>query len=178
MNSSYLKTSPENELLTSYKQYAEARQQFLTQLKLPNSCRDPLAEFCEQLVGHLLNAQIAPSRVQKGYDLISSQHRRIQVKYLANATLPWVNGHLIHFTNDIDDFALVIFQSLQIEAILIFPRESLIDVCLKLKKRHPRQATELQLTRANYLALLQQKEHFAQLGVRVIQFDQGGNPIK
>jgi len=60
------------ELLTHFKTYTNSRAQFLNAIGLPNSCRDPFAEFSEILVSKLLPANLAESRVQRGFDLIST----------------------------------------------------------------------------------------------------------
>ena len=80
-----------SELLDAFRVYADARLKFLSQIGRGASCRDPLAEFSEVLVACLLNAKPADSRVQKGYDPIRPNGRRVQVKYLANPQHPWVN---------------------------------------------------------------------------------------
>lgn len=113
------------ELLSEFQAYSKARSQFLDQLNLSKSCRDPLAEFSEILVGKILNATLADSRVQKGYDLIRPNQRLVQVKYLLNPSRSWINEHPIRFPPLVDEYALVIFISLQLESVVVFHRETL-----------------------------------------------------
>ena len=137
------------ELLSQFQAYSKARSQFLEQLNLSKSCRDPLAEFSEILLSKILNATLADSRVQKGYDLIRPNQRLVQVKYLLNPSKVWINEHPIKFPPLVDEYALVIFISLQLESVLIFQRETLSQVCALLAKAHPNQDTTLQFTRRN-----------------------------
>jgi hypothetical protein len=71
-----------NNLLAQFRAYASARISFVGHLKRDRSCRDPLAEYSEVLVGLLLEAKHADSRVQQYYDLIRPNGRRVQVKYV------------------------------------------------------------------------------------------------
>ena len=114
-----------DELVSQFQSYSKSRSRFLEQLNLSKSCRDPLAEFSEVLVGKLLNATLADSRVQKGYDLVKPNQRLVQVKYLCNPSGNWINEHPIKFPDSVDEYALVIFVSLQLESVLVFQRETL-----------------------------------------------------
>ena len=121
---------PELSVDTSlYRTYSEARRQFLRTLGCDDSCRDPLSEFAERLVCQQLGGTLATSRVQKGYDLITPDGRRVQVKYLANPSGPWRNGHAVAFNDQMDDYAVVFFEGLDVRAILLFRRETLAGVC-------------------------------------------------
>jgi hypothetical protein len=159
------------ELLSQFQTYSKARSQFLEQLNLSKSCRDPLAEFSEILVGKILNATLADSRVQKGYDLIRPNQRLVQVKYLLNPSRVWINEHPIKFPLMVDEYALVIFVSLQLESVLVFQRETLNQVCSLLAKAHPNQDTTLQFTRRNYKTILAEKSKFEELGLEIYQFE-------
>ena len=159
------------ELLSQFQIYSKARGQFLEQLNLSKSCRDPLAEFSEILVGKILNATLADSRVQKGYDLIRPNQRLVQVKYLLNPSRVWINEHPIIFPSTVDEYALVIFVALQLEAVLVFQRETLSQVCSLLAKAHPNQDTTLQFTRRNYETILSEKSKFEKLGLEVYRFE-------
>ena len=159
-----------NALLAGYQSYAAARARFLAGLDLAVSCRDPLSEFSERLTAVLLGAQIAPSRVQKGYDLIKPDGRRVQVKYLSNPEGRWVNEHHIHLTDLADEYALVIFVALRLQSVLIFQLETLGQVCARLQKRHPEQDTTLQLTHRNIRAILADPAGFTPLGVAIHRF--------
>jgi hypothetical protein len=95
-------------LVEQYHTYATARVRFLAELLQDRSCRDPLAEFSEVIVSRLLNAQLAPSPVQKGYDMTKPDGRRVQVKYLSNPGAGWINWHTGQFMG-CDDYALTKF---------------------------------------------------------------------
>jgi hypothetical protein len=159
------------ELLSQFQNYSKARGQFLEQLNLSKSCRDPLAEFSEILVGKLLNATLADSRVQKGFDLIRPNQRLVQVKYLLNPSRVWINEHPLKFPPMVDEYALVIFIALQLETVLVFHRENLSQVCSLLAKAHPNQDTTLQFTRRNYETILSKKSEFEKLGLEVFRFE-------
>jgi len=159
------------ELLSQFQIYSKSRSQFLEQINLSKSCRDPLAEFSEVLVGKILNATLADSRVQKGYDLIKPNQRLVQVKYLCNPSRNWINEHPIKFPDTVDEYALVIFVSLQLESVLVFQRETLSQVCSLLAKAHPNQDTTLQFTRRNYETILSKKSKFEKLGLEVYSFE-------
>jgi hypothetical protein len=130
-----------------------------------------LAEFSEILVSRILNATLADSRVQKGYDLIRPNQRLVQVKYLLNSSKVWINEHPIKFPPLVDEYALVIFVGLQLEAVLVFRRETLSQVCALLAKAHPNQDTTLQFTRRNYETILSGKSKFEKLGLEVYRFE-------
>ncbi len=159
------------ELLSQFESYSKSRGRFLEQLNLSKSCRDPLAEFSEVLVGKLLNATLADSRVQKGYDLIKPNQRLVQVKYLCNPSRNWINEHPVKFPDSVDEYALVIFVSLQLESVLVFQRETLWQVCALLGKTHPNQDTTLQFTRRNYENIISGKSEFEKLGLEIFRFE-------
>src|SRR6266446_4507418 len=99
---------PELSVDTSlFRAYSEARRQFLRTIGCDDSCRDPLSEFAERLVCQQLGGALADSRVQKGYDLITADERRVQVKYLANPVGAWRNGHAVILSEEMDDYAVV-----------------------------------------------------------------------
>ena len=145
--------------------YRDARRQFLHAIGCDTSCRDPLSEFSERLVCQLLNGTLATSRVQKGYDLITQDGNRVQVKYLANPSGRWRNEHTIVFAPETDRYALVFFEDFEVEAVLIFPRERLSEACFALKKRHPDQENKLQFTQVNYRSIVNNVADFEKLGV-------------
>jgi len=158
------------DLLSEYRTYAFARGRFLNELGRATSCRDPLSEFSEVLVARLLGARIAASRVQEGYDLIRRDGRHVQVRSLANAGENWTNEHHVKFAEGVDDYALVIFMSLQVRSVMIFRRDTISHVCAELKKRHSCQEATLQLTKRNYVRIVQEIAKFRALGVEVRQF--------
>lgn len=158
------------ELLAYYHEYAQIRKRLLTRIKIPSSCRDPLAEFSEVFVATLLGARMADSRVQKGFDLIKQNGRRVQVKYLCNPDQNWINEHTIRFVKEVEDYALVIFEGLQLKSVLIFPKKDTSKVAKLLKKRHANQDKSIQLTHRNYLTILERRSEFAALGVEIFQY--------
>ena len=121
----------------------------------------------------LLDAEPATNRVQRGWDLSTPAGRRVQVKYLANPSGSWINGIAITFgsdpadTDNPHDFAVVFFEALLPVSVIVFGREQLADVYVRLRKRHPNPGTTLQLTEANYRAIVADSKGFAQLGVSV-----------
>lgn len=149
-----------------FRAYSEARRQFLRTLGCDESCRDPLSEFAERLVCQQLGGTLANSRVQKGYDLTTPDGRRVQVKYLANPAGGWRNEHPVIFSEDMDDYAVVFFEGLDVRVIIVFQRETLGEVCAALRKRHPNQERVLLLTQANLNTLVGRAEEFEQFGVR------------
>lgn len=151
--------------ISSYQIYAEARRQFLRTLGCDDSCRDPLSEFAERLVNQQLDGTLASSRVQEGYDLVTPNGRRVQVKSLANPSGTWRNGHTLVFSDNIDDYAVVFFEDLEVRAIIVFCRETLSQVCAALKKRHANQDKTLHIYQANLNTILANPTAFAALGV-------------
>jgi hypothetical protein len=128
-----------------------------------------LAEFAEQVALAAVGGEMAQSRVQKGWDFIDRDGRRVQVRYLANPSNWWVNEHLVDFRGDgCDRYALVIFEALDLVGLVIFERDGLEAVCTALKKRHPNQAETLQFTAANFGAIVADPERFAALGAQFI----------
>ena len=129
--------------------------------------RGPLAEFSEILVSALTGAELAESAVQKGWDLRSESGDTTQVRYLANPSGEWVNGHEVRFTPGVDRYVLVIYESLDPVGVVIFDGRSLAEVCTRLGKRHPNQETTLQLTPRNLRQLRDESEFVAGLQVHV-----------
>lgn len=155
------------EMLTALRTYREARGAFLRALGCDTSNRDPFAEFSEHLVAGLLDAELAASRVQKGYDATTSDGDRVQVRYLANPGDRWVNEHLVDFRADCDRYALVVFEAFDPKSVVVFQRATLGAVCAALGKRHPNQDVVLQLTERNYRQLLAERADFRRHGVEV-----------
>jgi hypothetical protein len=154
-------------LLAAIRRYSVARGEFLAELGLAGSNRDPLAEFSESFVAGLLGGTLADSRVQKGYDLVDPRGRFVEVRYLANPAGHWINEHRVTFTEDLDAYALVLFENLLPVGVVVFPRLAMKAVGMALGKRHPNQDITLQFTRANWRALVERKREFATLGVRL-----------
>ena len=107
--------------------------------------------------------------MQAGYDITLTDGRTVQVKYLANPGGPWVNEHHIRSLVGVDHYAVVIYEAFELKAVLVFPAD-LTDVCARLGKRHPRQESELQLTRRNYEAICKDLDTYEQYGVQVFTF--------
>lgn len=155
------------EMLDALRTYRDARATFLRGLGCDASNRDPFAEFSELLVAGLLDAELAASRVQKGYDVTTPDGDHVQVRYLANPGGRWVNEHLVDFRGDCDRYALVVFEAFDPKSVVVFNRSTLPDVCAALGKRHPNQDVVLQLTQRNYRQLLADHKEFARLDVVV-----------
>jgi len=152
-------------LLEALGTYRAARQEFLTALGCEGSNRDPFAEFGEHVALAVVGGEMAVSRVQKGWDFLDTDGRRVQVRYLANPAGAWVNEHLVDFRgNGCDRYALVFFEALDVLGLIVFDREHIADVGAALNKRHPGQDVTLQLTAANYRAIAADPERFAALG--------------
>lgn len=158
-----------SELLNSLRVYRDARRTFLDALGCPVSNRDPLAEFAERLTAAVLGGELAASRVQKGYDLTTESGERVQVRYVANPSERWVNGHPIDFRGDgCDLYALLVVEDLDPKALLVFSKEGLPAVCAKLGKHHANAGVTLDLYQANYKTLMAAPSDFESHGVRVI----------
>lgn len=158
-----------DDLIDALQAYRTARTVILDVLEIPSSNRDPMAEFSERFVAALLGGALAPNRVQAGYDVTLEDGGTVQVKYLANPAGPWVNEHHVRSLAGVDQYALVIFEAFELKAVLVFPAD-LTQVCGRLAKRHPRQDSELQLTRRNYQAICNEVDTYEQLGVQVFTF--------
>lgn len=155
--------------LSALQTYLSARQALLREIDCCGSCRDPLAEFSEYVVARQLNARLADSRVQKGFDLVDPAGRRIQVKYVSNPNGKWINEHTVVFPIEADVYALVVFEAFELRAVLVFPRESMPSAGRLLGKRHPDLERTLQLTQRNFLRILQEQDTFEALGLRVFR---------
>lgn len=154
------------ELREAFARYSAGRAELLEALGVKGSNRDPLAEFSERIVAALLDGELASNRVQRGWDVMAAG-RRVQVKYLANASEEvWVNEHHVQVTADMDEYGIVFFEGLLPVSVIIFPTDRLEPIGAALGKKHPNQTTTLQLTRGNYRQLISERDRFAQLGVR------------
>ena len=70
--------------------------------------------------------------------------------------------------NDLwDRYALVIYEELRPRRTLVFPAQ-LGAVGPALGKRHPRQESELQLTKRNHDQIVTEDDRFQKLGVEVL----------
>ncbi len=155
-------------VMTAFQRYREARMTLLSELQLQRSSnRDPLSEFSEWLVVHLVHGTLAGSPVQKGWDVRAPDGDRIQVKYLANATGHWVNEHPIWVNDEMDRYAVVIIEELQPQTVIVFPTRGLEAVAQALGKRNPNQHIHFDLTQTNYQRILADPALFQALGVQV-----------
>jgi hypothetical protein len=159
---------PDPRVLAVYNRYVEARDALLKELGLKRaSNRDPLCEFSEWLVATLVEGVLADSPVQKDWDVQGTDGEKIQVKYLANSAGVWVNEHEIKVNAQMDSYAIVIFEALLPQAVVIFPARNLAAVGEKLGKRHGSLDTTLQFTKANYQQICTDPTGFKSLGVRL-----------
>jgi hypothetical protein len=155
-------------ILTVYHRYVEARQSLLDALQLGRrSNRDPLSEFSEWLVAALVGGTLAESPVQPDWDVKTLEGEKIQVRYLANSAERWVNEHEIRVNERMDSYAIVIFEELLPEAVIIFPARNLETVSTALGKWHGDIHIALHFTQANYRYIRNNASRFRTLGVRL-----------
>jgi hypothetical protein len=155
------------ELLSALDDYRPARVRMLATLGLVSN-RDPLSELGEQVAQAVLGGNLADSRVQAHYDLVTGDGQAVQVKYLANTTdSAWVNEHTVLRHEDVPLYALVIFEAFRLAGMVVVPTTRLAEVGAALGKAHPRQDDELQFTRRNWLAIRADVPKYEALGVRV-----------
>ncbi|KGM11696.1 hypothetical protein N868_07825 [Cellulomonas carbonis T26] len=154
------------ELLSALAEYRSARRRLLDLLGLTASNRDPVPELAEHLVAGLLGGQIAASRVQAGWDVMTADGT-VQVRTLSNTdTDRWVNEHVVRSVAGVDRYALVILEDLTVSAVLVFPGD-LTRVGTLLGKRHGDQAATLQLTRQDFIHLMADRAGAATAGVQI-----------
>ncbi|HZN70098.1 MAG TPA: hypothetical protein VFC00_00205 [Micromonosporaceae bacterium] len=154
-------------LVAALDAYRQARQALLAAIGLPQSNRDPLAEFSEHLIAALTGAALATSRVRAGYDLILPDGEKVQVRYLANPDGAWVNEHLVQRVPGVGWYALVLFEAFSVVGVLALPTGRLAQLGRTLGKRHPRQDETLHLTRRNWCSIRDDPQRFRALGVMV-----------
>ncbi|MGH4013862.1 MAG: hypothetical protein ACRDSL_08010 [Pseudonocardiaceae bacterium] len=152
-------------LVAALEEYRHARERLLVVLG-HSSNRDPLAEMAEHLVTALIGGTLARNRVQKGWDIELPDGAKAQVKYLANASGPWINEHLVHRIEAVYWYVLVIIEAFAVRGVLAFPVD-LAPIGRALGKRHSSQDTTLQFTRANWQAIQSDPHLFQALGLRV-----------
>ena len=132
------------------------------------SNRDPFAEFAERIALAVIGGTMATSRVQKGWDFMDPEGRRVQVRYVANPEGEWVNGHVIDFRGGLcERYALLIVVAFEPKALLVFDAEHLGAVGMALAKRHGDLEHTLQLTQGNLATLVADPKRFEALGVLV-----------
>jgi hypothetical protein len=118
-------------------------------------------------VAAVLGGTLAEDRVQARYDVTLPDGRLVQVKYLANPPGSWVNGHTIVPPPGVHHYAIVFFEALLPVALITFAADRLGDLYDELHKRHPGRSAQLQLTQANYTAIVTDPARFKALGVQV-----------
>ncbi len=155
-------------LLEVYGTYQQARLSFLDSIGCAKSNRDPIAEFSERLVAALTLGELAKNRVQKDYDVILPTGEFVQVKYLTNPKGMDVNGLEIRFPNDVQKFAVVYFEDLNLHGVLLIDRCGLEPIYDRLRKRHKGRGELLLLLSANVETILSHKDEFRKLGVEVL----------
>ncbi len=126
------------EIVSSLQPYVDARQSLLRAVGATGSNRDPLSELTETVVAQLLDGVPAKSRVNKGWDLQRSDGRTVEVKYVANGSYSWINGHDIRFPAGRDEHALVLIVDLVPQVLLVFDQASATRCYEGLKKYHDR----------------------------------------
>ncbi len=157
------------ELVEALERYREARLKLLGVLGLPLSNREPLTQWSEHLVAAVLGGQLAENPVQPDWDVTTSAGEKVQVRSLTNkAGLPgaWVNEHRVVIPPGVHRYALVIFEGLHPLTVLIFPAD-LRAINAELKKQTKDQESVLELTRANYLNIVQNPAVFQRLGIGI-----------
>ena len=147
--------------------YCEARRELLKAVGVSDSCRDPLAEFAEWIVARWTNGRLADSRVERGYDVISSDGRKLQIKCLSNPAHVARNGIVVRIPPEADDFVVVWYKDLTLQAIVLMPRKSFADVYTRLGKRHSEPGERLDLYEADIDRMLKSHTEFTSLGVRI-----------
>ncbi len=126
------------EIVSLLPRYVDARQSLLRAVGATNSNRDPLSELAETVVAQLLDGVPAKNRVNKGWDLKRSDERTVEVKYVANGSGSWINGHDIRFPAGRDEHALVLIVDLVPQVLLVFDQASATRCYEGLKKYHDR----------------------------------------
>lgn len=152
----------------SLARYRAARVELLGGLRPGN--RDPLVEWSERFVAELLDGTLAPSPVQKDWDVeVGSEH--VQVRYLANAPGHWVNEHRVTSLPGADRYAMSSSRRSPPALCSCSPTTS--------PRSAPRSASGTRtriacssFTQANYRAVIGEPDRFRGLDVRVFTLDQ------
>jgi hypothetical protein len=159
-------------LLDECEAYRGSRLRLLDAIGVPDSNRDPLAEFAEVITCSVLQGRMAESRTQKGWDVRTSEGERVQVRYLANRTGDWQNWHWVASDKKRWDwYALVVYEDLSPTTIHMFPSADLTPICSALEKRHEDQAMYLRFTWGNHRAIRENPARFEALGMRFFNLE-------
>jgi hypothetical protein len=108
----------------------------------------------------------APCR-RVGWDVRGPDDERIQVKYLANPVGRWVNEHEIRVNERMDSYAIVIYEALLPQAVIVFPKYNLEVVGAPLGKRSSNLDIGFWFTQANYRHVCNEIAIFNTLGIRL-----------
>jgi hypothetical protein len=125
-------------IVDTFRDYVAVRKQLLESVEAEGSNRDPLAELAERMAAVLLDAVPAKSRVNKGWDVRRRDGRTVEVKYVANSSDSWVNGHDVSFPPGRDEHALVVIVNLVPQFLLVFNEVSATRCYEGMKKSHDR----------------------------------------
>jgi hypothetical protein len=79
----------------------------------------------------------------------------------------WVNEHEIRVNERMDSYAIVVFEALLPQAVLVFPVRNLEAIGKALGKRHSNLSATLQFTQANYRRICEDAASFNILGIRL-----------
>lgn len=109
---------------------------------------------------------MAVSRVQAFHDLTTPDGLTVQVRYLANPNIAWVNEHAVRVLPGVDRYALVLFEAFTVTGVVMFPPD-LTAICDALGKRHGERDVTLQFTRRNWSAICDDPDRFRALSVRI-----------
>jgi hypothetical protein len=75
--------------------------------------------------------------------------------------------HTGHRIDGVQLYALVLFETFSVTAVLVFPLDALTPICAALGKRHPRQDELIQFTRTNWWTIRNDTMRFQTLGITV-----------
>lgn len=158
-----------SEVWSVFEEYREARLKLLAAIGPSDSQRDPLTDLGEWLVYRLMGGTLAPSRTQRGHDVISPTGERVQVKTLANPAGVDRNAVGVEFKEGVDRFAVVLFEDFVPRAVVIFRRGSLRELNRVLGNRPTKADPEVTLSlRLRHVALLlSDSGALASLGIEV-----------
>jgi len=139
-----MSTTPLNQsraagLLTALGAYRPARQAFLTELGLPASNRDPLAEFSEQFVAALTAARLPPAGSRPDTTSSSSTTSRSRSATWPTLPVPGSTSTWCVRSRACTGTPSYYSRAFTVTGVLAFPARSLAPICQALGKRHPRQ---------------------------------------
>jgi hypothetical protein len=154
-------------LINLFLKYRNERKNILKTIEREKSNRDPLCEFAEKIASVILDARRAENPVQKGFDMIDNQGKKIDVKFLSNPKDSWVNWHVIYASDLRDQEALVYYEDLEPKFMFVFELERIGKLTKALGKRHKDLDTSLQFTKTDYIKLTSDPKKYKEYGVKV-----------